>query len=1375
MLSSLDNVINAGIRFEANVREIDRTESALRSLDRNLRSTAAAAGILSEGTNTANRSLNKQAGSAGGASTGLAGLQSQLAATAAAQKALKSSSGDLDDALSNLSTSAQDLSIDAIAGDILDNLDDLDGAPDDFSLDAHIDGEDDAKEFARILTGLQEESFGADKLFGGDKKRLDEITGMQKELEAIRDMDGGEELFDDIFARFHGGDMLEDFPLDPRSDEFPDDLGNRLDSHIFDQLNRNTDFDTFGELMDSDETPADFLTAGGFAENRDHRGLKNIDGEGTNLIDQEDILSNLDDEGILNTEQFFRASDDELSNALEGTMFGESGITPDELREGAIRNLASGEIEGKKLGDVTPMGEGEDPHNAEYANLAIGMEDLKDSNSSKQTPSWPLTRASKMDDSPLKERAENLSMLITQNEEINSAISNSTNLEEAIEMVGELDTNGFVGINRALDNPSRRDRMAKSLVDRDSLSSRVGEAKTRPEFAGMIDSNLALGNDRQAEILQNMMSDLDPSQVKGKDGSSLPITRETLGLMTMQEMMDTDPDTEPDRHSDLQGIMRSVFHPSDGVKKSLLREQSVMEEGFYTDLQDALPSNLTSPGGIGQNTDQPDIARDITDEFLTGTQTEGKGISNFIGEESENIGDVVSRATNRFDFDDPNALDKASRETENLLPMMMQDQFGSQVAPGLMEGQRGSDVNMNDMLPGMDVLSDNREQGPNFSGWFDGLDDQMSELRSAQKNAPVLRGGALAGLLGGEGNKKGVFGALSESAGGMSFFDSPRKMNRFNNFLEEGANAYEGMIPLLEATSLRLGSVNVDFESLGTMFFKLTSMLGPLVAALGGLAAAAGTAGAAMGGVLLAGAVDFLGEMEDTMAGVSDRQEAMGELASTLKDMALEAIMPLRQARIGGDGDTGAQFFVEVLRNGLSILNRISNILAYVVELDVVGSELARLSNFLNDPSGDSELARQLGELTKEVLPLLNDMIIALFGSFGGFSEFASSITQTLGTRLLRVLQQIAPVLALLTSYGAGFFDMALLAVGVLAQLISVLETVAGGFARLLSLIPGLTLSTNDFAFAVGGLIGFMNIASRAATFMAAQKLLLSKALYGAATAASWFTAANYGLASSLALVSALLGTLLVQLLAVREIWEIFSDTDWGLNLESLVAAGTIGGLATLILLLGGLQAILMGGIKLGKLGGAIAGIASKLGVGAMAIAKWSGNLAVIISLTKWLAKVLAGKVLVGITTISAVTVGWVAVIIAALALFADLIYWLATGESFLISWGEHLQRILSYLDRASEIWDNITDNGQFNVEMSESELDERFGSDRGNSESENITDEDDATVKFGGPGGGADADVDINVDASRSNREVARMIQNEIKSWWRSVSGDRG
>ena len=1372
MLSSLDNVINAGIRFEANVREIDRTESALRSLDRNLRSTAAAAGILSEGTNRANRSMNKQAGSATGASSGLAALQGQLAATTAAQKALSTSSGDLQGAISQMGKEAQDLTLDTITEDIVGNLDALSDTPDDFSLDYYVDGEDDVKELVSIVTGAQDEAFGDGTLFGGDQGRITAISGMEEQLEAFDEADFGEEKFAGLFGSYSGEEAIQDFPLDPRSDDFPDDIGDEMDTHLFDQINRNTDFDTFSEVMEQDDQHvAEMLDVGGFAENHT-RGIGNIDGDGRDLLDSQDVMENLDAGGISTVDDFFKATDEELTQALEGTTFGEFGISPEELRKDALQGLGEGEIEGKHLGDIATIGEGKND-GSEFTRTAMGMDNIRDQRTQMRTPDSILSQTEGLSgDDPLKERSQNLAMIMSQSEDINRAIADAGSLREARNAITDLDPDGLVKVNRWLNQ--RGDDLAESMASTDDLATRLGDSDSSEAFGQRLSDNLALGNNRQEEILQNMMTDLDPTLVEGEgEGSSLPMTRETLGMMTMQEMMDTDPESQPDRQSDLQGIMRSIYHPENGIGQSLLDDDQAMS-GFYEDLSDDLGPGLTSPGGLGSNTDQPDIARDITNELM---DQDGKGISNFVGEDSENIGNLVGRSTNRHHFDDPRALDRATQSTEELLPMMMQDQFGSQVAPGLMQGQRGSDVSMNDMLPGMDVLSGNREQGPNFSGWFDGLDDQMQELRSAQRNAPVLRGGALSGLLGGEGNKKGVFGSLSESASGMSFFDSPRRMNRFNNFLEEGANTYEGMIPLLEATSLRLGSVNVDFESLGTMFFKLTSMLGPLVAALGGLAAAAGTAGAAMGGILLAGAVDFLGEMEDTMAGVSDRQEAMGELASTLKDMALEAIMPLRQARIGGDGDTGAQFFVEVLRNGLSILNRISNILAYVVELDVVGSELARLSNFLNDPSGDSELARQLGELTKEVLPLLNDIIIALFGSFGGFSEFASSITQTLGNRLLTVLRQIAPVLALLTAYGAGFFDMALFAVGVLARLVGMLEYAASGFVRLLNIIPGLELSTNDFAFAVGGAIGIMNIASRAATFMAAQKLLLSKALYGAAAAANVATTANLGLASSLALVSALLGTLLVQFIALREIWDIFEETDWGLNLESVFALGKIAGWITLVGAMVGLQKVLLLGFKgisaiVGGISGGLTGILTKLGIGAKTITKLRGYLGVILGLTKWLAKVLAAKGITAVTTISAVTVGWIVLLVAAIAAIGDLIYYLKTGESFLISWGEHLQRILSYLERASEIWDNITDNGQFNVEMSESELDERFGSDRGNSESESIAD-DDTAVKFGGPGGGGDADIDINVDASRSNREITRMIQNEVKSWWSKVSGD--
>lgn len=1368
MLSSLDKVINAGIRFETETRDVDKAESKLNDL-RNAMSQAAAGGVaLSEGTNKANRSLNKQAASASGASTGLAGLQSQIASTRVAQEALENSSGDITDALHNMDAqvegldmsdkfgnmdkAAQDMVVNDIVNELTGNLDELADAPEEFSLDYFVDGEDDVEELVRNITKLSDND--GENILGGkrdpDLPSIEAVRGMDKSIRSFRDADFGDKKFEKIFGEYDKEERTRDFPLDPRAKSFPDsdELGG-MDPHIFDQLSRNSPYDTFAEMMEDDSThPSDFLQTAKFDDNFT-REIGNYDGEGTSLFTDQ-IKSGLEEQGIKNVDDFFRASDSDINEALAGTPLGqgEYGLEPDELRGDAVSAIGESTIDDKDMSEIGTIEKGK---------LGIGLDEVRQNRTTKPSPTdlFPkIDNTIPESDEEILKSANELAFLMDEYDEINEAVQGSTNLHDARNKVANMDSDGLVQLNRWVDK--NRDSLAKTMVDADDVVQRLGAVENPEEFHRTLRDKGGFSSDGEAEAITNMMSELDPSLIKGQGaGKDYPITRETLGLRTMQKMMDTDPDS--DRQKTLQSILQSIYHPTEGIQQTLFDDEDLMKGGFYEGLSAELPNNLTSRGGYGDNLGENDVAREITDEFLSGEGSEGDGIEDYLGKDSKNVGDAVSRAVNKFDYDDKNVIGTSSKATEDFLPDLY-EKYASQLAPGLDTSSRGSTkMGMTDLFPGQDDVLDpkpNKDDQviPNFDSWMDEFRENMEMAREAQRAAGNLRGGAYTGLFGGDGNKKGLFGFLSETFARSDF--SPRRVAQFNEALEQTNEQYKRMLPLFKVTSFNLGAMNVDFEGLGTMAFKLTALLGPLIAALTGLAGAFLTATAAMGMFMGAGALNFFGDMEDTMAGVSSKGEAMKELASTLGKMAGEALMPLRMARLGGDGNTAAQSFVELLRGALQILNRISNIFAYVMELDTVAEEAERIKEFLLNSDGDSELARQFGELVEQVLPLINDIVIAILGNMGALADFTGDITRVLGDEMLDTLGSLKPLLGILTSYGAGFFTFALKAIALFARLADMIIVPLAWIAKIATAISGVKIEVNDLAFAIGAVVGSLAVLSAMGSFVSSQMFLIASSFKGLAWVASLATTANYGLASSFAVVAATAGLVVIQLWLIRDVLKNIKALDPEFSLGFAADLGWVGAELVAILAVAGQLARTLGAFK--GLGTIFAKVAAYSGV-------FSGELAVAIGLLKWAGSAIAGI----ITGISVVTAGWIVLIGAIIIGLADMIFYLKTGESFLFNWEGIFARIAKHANTIKEAiqYVNSVRRGGFEV----GGAGERF---QGAEYTNRVTGETntvDRKSDFAPDGSTAKGETSftINVDQSMNDKDIARIAKREIKNWW--------
>jgi len=485
----------------------------------------------------------------------------------------------------------------------------------------------------------------------------------------------------------------------------------------------------------------------------------------------------------------------------------------------------------------------------------------------------------------------------------------------------------------------------------------------------------------------------------------------------------------------------------------------------------------------------------------------------------------------------------------------------------------------------------------------------------------------------------------------------------------------------------------------------------------------------------------------------------------------------------------GYEAFISALRGGLQVLNRVANIMAYIVELEVVGDELERITEFLLNPAGDQQLAENLGEVVTEVLPLINDALIAIMGNFGNMTDFVASLTANLGDRLLKVFSDLGPVLALITAYGAGFFDAALWGVGVLATLINYVSGVVGVITSLKNTLLGTSTETRTLMYWLGAFIGVMNVASRVGAQLASMKAVLSLAAGGLSKAYTILTASTWSLATAtkalainLTIIAGLILTLTYAINGLRNI-EIGED-GWlsSLAYYLTIAVASIGGLLAMFVNLG--RILTSFGTKLASVINLIRG---------SLVFK---TIKTIIGMLIYLIRAkLVKAIVVAVGAVLGMSAGWAAVIAALLAiipLVVDLAYYLKTGESFLIDWETRLAQLISMFESLRDIIYDIPilgsimesaslpggeigadfelDPGNGGITMSNVSQDgERF---RGSSPDSGGSNGSGPEVQTAGIGGGpsvqdmADSfSAMINVDASRSERELSKMIRREIDS----------
>lgn len=1270
-----DNIAQAGVRFTAKIRELEVAEKSLKRLDRTIRTATGGALALNEATDTLTRSQARLTGSSSTATAGLAGLQMQMVSARAASEALERSTGDLTEAVSMLGddSSATREMFSQLSEHVVSMDDGLSGL-DSWDIDAPDAVMDVLNDFDReqMASFLQFASTDAD----WDEFDLN-VVGLDPTIEQIDELRESLNVIEDDFPSVGDGIIgsLGDIELDKGdvwdvlgdSDLAPADILQMEDAEIEELF-----ADAGMELGDVHEFKREFF---GSMDELDHEWL--VYEDWANEFDRKFTMK-----------EWLNMPDDEAQALFDEA--GLPGADPKGVRESMLRDLEDTFLDGDE-----PLQSLIDAEMSDVLSDADFTGILGDGPGSISEQLDMMLEGTDIDDMPGVESAfQNIGTLMEDSDAITSLIDEANAVDDAMMLMDGAfrEQSNFVEFQNWLSmHGDEISAQLGSLADPDNIqtdaygsiadmgadvSSELQRAAPGEDEAEELVAELSPAH---VEMLSNVMADLDPGMVEGRrGGAELPIAGETLRMGILQEMLDWDTDEEPFQMA--EDLLARLEAGQLGVEGTLFDQES---DVIATDIGKHLPREMRKAG----------VADDIVSQF----QQDEIPLADFLGPDPQaRISHPVSQALQGHDFDDPHAMRRAIEAVDEVLPAMRR-RAGARVAPGLESAIPGAeDIGLTD-------LSRRDAEGP--LEYTKRMTKVMDNLRDVQDAAPIQRG------LGRPGSRRrmGLFGGImhgaSRALGGLRWrgqrADLPTRMQRIRNGLESMSKAYDDMLPLLEATSIRLGSINVNFESMGIMVFKLTAMLGPLAATLAGIGAGAATAAAGVASFIGVGAVQYLDEMEETMAGVNNRQEAMGELTDTLRTMAWQALEPLRTAQIGGSGRTPMNLFIDILRGALVLLNRFAGAMAHIAELPVVAEQTERLASLIMGTTSDDTFMHQMGEVVENILPLLVSIAEFIITGFGGAMVHASDVAGKLGESVGKFAEDSAGAFGLMILYGAGFMDAMLQVARAIGRIINAVTSAIDALLPFVSWIPRVSDDTAGLAWQLGFLVGVLNILTRTLKFLKKVKkgwlllikgittayhalnvaLTYAKSLKLANAAANIKLAGTYGTLTKAVLVAtgAFLGLAGIVII-LHDIVALFTDLEPVLfDLENgwHALGAAIGFAASALLLFNSLA--LAGGAKALGFPALIAG-AKTIGAAISGL----GIKSALVGLGKVLAGVFAG--------ISLKVAGVVAAIAGAVVLLTDFVYWLVTGESKLASWFSWLEPLEAIYARIADYAERIAD-----------------------------------------------------------------------------------
>lgn len=1120
------------INLVVNAKEtgVDGTRRKIEDVIDSLRQAAAANIAASEATDANARSQTKLASSSGTATSGLAGLQAQLASTAATQRAFEDSTNDVRDVLDDTidTQSGYSQAVEAMVEGLADAGDELDEIGD---FDADLLENFDESELRSFV-----------KLVGGAS---DEMRKLRESQEAFISTDQHSEFRSQLYGILGAGEgenfrkaFTEGFPKDAPIDPTEYDLASEAPIHPINmrQLMQRDDVDTMRDVLELDDADiADTLktTIGSSRQVDDSFG-----GDAVGIpfdiipkeIQQDFIRGNVGSVG-----QAFTLTDQELGQIIAEDFETQPDMT-EETPDRELRERAS-EIKTALFNDIRERSEefqdsqllsvlhDDPPPGTEFPPEDMVRERREGADES--NVSEALNRARSFlegqnkytyeeRDRHIAEPVSDLEDLATDNKGLEQILEESDNVNEALAMLGdepstmrqflEAAESGelageFGDLSRFVDNIDE----VTSVEDlQETVSRMIG---VDPPGTPPSEQQSKLSGLRR-EVYTNAVSDMQRFLPGSQQGDDIPVAQETLELEFIQELLESD---SPERRNAVRELLEDLYADNLGQMGTLFGNEELMRDQFGPGLRSTLPDDF----GEAQ-------ADYIESQF--GEQN--RPLTYYLGQESAgNVSEIVDAAITDTDFDGDR--DRAIQRGTNAVRQALREtllRVGSQAAPGFFAALEESEYDIEDIVPDAEAVTpgdpqDNRMAPPqspvDIAERKEAIDEQIEnveevtdDLSELQKREFLRLGFTGEGLFGEPNRRRGVYGLFLQNApkvlatadslrkklrgvpfigdsGGSTMqprsgeqvefnFDTPRNMQRLVRGGRNLRESFAKLNPIFDVTSANLGALNVAFESLGRMAYKFTATLGPLITALIGLAGAAVTAGAALASFAAVGAVGFLEQMESQMAGVSNKQEALEQLGQTLRDMAMQAVAPLSNARLA-DGTSGIQFVVDIIRGGLRLLNRFSRVMAEIVSMPVVTEQLDRLATLFLE-GDNSDLIENLEVAMREGLPVVVDVIVGLVTALDDLIAYGARLADLFGGNLGPALGNLQSALAILVALGAGFINIFLILINVIGSLVSVLTEAINLLLAPTGVVGDFfgmdAVTVTDLAFAVGTLIG---------------------------------------------------------------------------------------------------------------------------------------------------------------------------------------------------------------------------------------------------------------------------------------------------------------
>jgi len=255
-----------------------------------------------------------------------------------------------------------------------------------------------------------------------------------------------------------------------------------------------------------------------------------------------------------------------------------------------------------------------------------------------------------------------------------------------------------------------------------------------------------------------------------------------------------------------------------------------------------------------------------------------------------------------------------------------------------------------------------------------------------------------------------------------AFIEMAESSESAERALDDFNRAVDRLSPKGTNLSANLGAVNIAVRNLTTTVPQLVANLAPLAAALTAVATAAIAATGAIAGLAGAGALNFADQLIGQFASVENRSDAFSAMMKGAREAVIEALDPLREARLGGDGLSAMDAFIQTIRGVVEAVNVLADGFADIVETDEFQAFFHQMGDALfgvgQEVGALEELMDALKRATVEVLPGIGNALATFFKELPDFIEFTIEIINEFGPALNRLLADIGPVIAALTYMG---------------------------------------------------------------------------------------------------------------------------------------------------------------------------------------------------------------------------------------------------------------------------------------------------------------------------------------------------------------------